>query len=152
MYDHARINPRNNQPIRYRIGINSINKLFDIHQFFNGDTLKIYGEPFLKTTTDAVVVSGEVVYLYKLDKSGKSALISNVPALSDSTKRFLGWVPADLLAEVGQNEVYHIDYSRYREFFVVCCQPNVYPIRWHYIMRIFRVRCCSIWMETRQGL
>lgn len=69
MYDHARINPRNNQPIRYRIGINSINKLFDIHQFFNGDTLKIYGEPFLKTTTDAVVVSGEVVYLYKLDKS-----------------------------------------------------------------------------------
>lgn len=46
MYDHARINPRNNQPIRYRIGINSINKLFDIHQFFNGDTLKIYGEPF----------------------------------------------------------------------------------------------------------
>lgn len=64
MYDHARINPRNNQPIRYRIGINSINKLFDIHQFFNGDTLKIYGEPFLKTTTDAVVVSGEVVYLY----------------------------------------------------------------------------------------
>lgn len=88
MYDHAYINPRNNQPIRYRIGINSINKLFDIHQFFNGDTLKIYGEPFLKTTTDAVVVSGEVVYLYKLDKSGKSALISNAPALSDSTKRF----------------------------------------------------------------
>ncbi len=43
MYDHAYINPRNNQPIRYRIGINSINKLFDIHQFFNGDTLKIYG-------------------------------------------------------------------------------------------------------------
>ena len=115
MYDHAYINPRNNQPIRYRIGINSINKLFDIHQFFNGDTLKIYGEPFLKTTTDAVVVSGEVVYLYKLDKSGKSALISNAPALSDSTKRFLGWIPADLLAEVGQNEVYHVDYSRYRD-------------------------------------
>lgn len=126
MYDHARINPRNNQPIRYRIGINSINKLFDIHQFFNGDTLKIYGEPFLKTTTDAVVVSGEVVYLYKLDKSGKSALISNVPALSDSTKRFLGWVPADLLAEVGQNEVYHIDYSRYRDS-LLCAVNLMYP-------------------------
>lgn len=126
MYDHAYINPRNNQPIRYRIGINSINKLFDIHQFFNGDTLKIYGEPFLKTTTDAVVVSGEVVYLYKLDKSGKSALISNVPALSDSTKRFLGWVPADLLAEVGQNEVYHIDYSRYRDS-LLCAVNLMYP-------------------------
>ena len=126
MYDHAYINPRNNQPIRYRIGINSINKLFDIHQFFNGDTLKIYGEPFLKTTTDAVVVSGEVVYLYKLDKSGKSALISNAPALSDSTKRFLGWIPADLLAEVGQNEVYHVDYSRYRDS-LLCAVNLMYP-------------------------
>lgn len=126
MYDHAYINPRNNQPIRYRIGINSINKLFDIHQFFNGDTLKIYGEPFLKTTTDAVVVSGEVVYLYKLDKSGKSALISNAPALSDSTKRFLGWIPADLLAEVGQNEVYHVDYSRYRDS-LLCTVNLMYP-------------------------
>lgn len=115
MYDHARLNPRNNQPIRYRIGINSIDRLFGIHQFFNGDTLKIYGEPFLKTKTDAAVVSGEIVYLYKLDQSGKSALISNAPALSDSTKRFLGWVPADLLAEVGQNEAYRIDCSRCRD-------------------------------------
>lgn len=80
----------------------------------------------MKTTTDAVVVSGEVVYLYKLDKSGKSALISNVPALSDSTKRFLGWVPADLLAEVGQNEVYHIDYSRYRDS-LLCAVNLMYP-------------------------
>lgn len=115
MYDHAYLNPRNNQPIRYRIGINSINKLFDIHQYFHGDTLSIYGEPFLKTKTGDKVVSGEIVYLYKLDKSGKSALISNTPTLADSTKRFLGWIPADLLAEAGQNEVYNIDYSRYRD-------------------------------------
>lgn len=115
MYDHAYLNPRNNQPIRYRIGINSLNKLFDIHQYFHGDTLSIYGEPFLKTKTGDKVVSGEIVYLYKLDKSGKSALISNTPTLADSTKRFLGWIPADLLAEAGQNEVYNIDYSRYRD-------------------------------------
>ena len=115
MYDHARLNSRNNHPIRYRVGINSVNKLFDIHQFFHGDTLEIYGEPFLKTKTEAGVVSGEVVYLYKLDKSGKSALISNVPALSDTTRRFLGWVPVDFLAEVGQNEVYDIGFSHYRD-------------------------------------
>lgn len=115
MYDHAYLNPRNNQPVRYRIGINSLNKLFDIHQYFHGDTLSIYGEPFLKTKTGDKVVSGEIVYLYKLDKSGKSALISNTPTLADSTKRFLGWIPADLLAEAGQNEVYNIDYSRYRD-------------------------------------
>lgn len=98
-----------------------------------------------------VVVSGEVVYLYKLDKSGKSALISNVPALSDSTKRFLGWVPADLLAEVGQNEVYHIDYSRYRDS-LLCAVNLMYPDTLALHKRIFRVRCCSTWMETRQGL
>lgn len=115
MYDHAHLNPRNNRPIRYRIGISSIDKLFDIHRFFNGDTLKLYGEPFLKTQMDTGVVSGEIVYLYKLDKSGKSALISDVPTLSDSTKRFLGWIPADFLAEVGQNEVYNIDHSRYHD-------------------------------------
>lgn len=115
MYDHAYLDPRNNQPIRYRIGINSINKLFDINHFFHGDTLNIYGEPFLKTKLDVGVVSGEIVYLYKLDKSGNSALISNAPALSDSTKRFLGWIPADLLAEAGQNEVYHVDYTQYHD-------------------------------------
>lgn len=115
MYDHAYLDPRNNQPIRYRIGINSINKLFDVNQFFHGDTLNIYGEPFLKTKLDVGVVSGEIVYLYKLDKSGKSALISNAPALSDSTKRFLGWIPADLLAEAGQNEVYNVDYTQYHD-------------------------------------
>lgn len=115
MYDHACLNPRNNQPIRYRIGINSIDRLFDIHQFFSGDTLKVYGDPFLKTQTADGVTTGEVVYLYKVDKTGKSALISNAPALSDTTKRFLGWVPFDLLAEVGQNEVYAVQYAQYRD-------------------------------------
>lgn len=115
MYDHAYLNPRNNQPIRYRIGINSIDRLFDIHQFFSGDTLKVYGDPFLKTQTTDGVTTGEVVYLYKLDKTGKSALISNAPALSDTTKRFLGWVPFDLLAEVGQNEVYVVQYAQHRD-------------------------------------
>ncbi len=42
----------------------------------DGKVVEIYGEPFLKTTTDAVVVSGEVVYLYKLDKSGKARNVS----------------------------------------------------------------------------
>lgn len=115
MYDHAYLNPRNNRPIRYRIGINSIERLFDIHQFFSGDTLKVYGDPFFKTKTDAVVTTGEVVYLFKVDKTGKSALISDTPALSDATKRFLGWVPFDLLAEVGQNEVYAVQYAQYRD-------------------------------------
>lgn len=38
----------------------------------------------------------------------------------------LGWVPADLLAEVGQNEVYHIDYSRYRDS-LLCAVNLMYP-------------------------
>lgn len=126
MYDHACLNPRNNQPIRYRIGINSIDRLFDIHQFFSGDTLKVYGDPFLKTQTADGVTTGEVVYLYKVDKTGKSALISNAPALSDTTKRFLGWVPFDLLAEVGQNEVYAVQYAQYRDS-LSCAVKLVHP-------------------------
>lgn len=122
MYDHAYIHPRNHQPIKYRIGLNSMDRLFDIPRFFHGDTLKIYGEPFLKTTMDAAVLSGEVVYVYKLDNRGKSALISNVPTLSDSTRRFLGWIPTDLLAEVGQHEAYHIDDSRYGDSLL--CRVN----------------------------
>lgn len=110
MYDHAYLNPRNNQPIKYRIGINSMDRLYDIHHFFKGDTLKVYDDPFLKNKMDAGVVTGEIVYLYKLDRTGKAALISNAPALSDTTKRFLGWVPFNLMAEVGQNEVYAVDY------------------------------------------
>lgn len=123
MYDHAYVNPRNNQPIRYRIGINSIDRLFDIRQFFSGDTLKVYGDPFLKTKTADGVTTGEVVYLYKVDKTGKSALISNTPELSDTTRRFLGWVPLDLLAEVGQNEVYAVQYAQYRDSLLCTVMP-----------------------------
>lgn len=110
MYDHAYLNPRNNRPIKYRVGINSIDRLYDINQFFKGDTLRVYDDPFLKNKMDAGVVTGEIVYLYKLDRTGKAALVSNAPALSDTTKRFLGWVPFDLIAEVGQNEVFAVDY------------------------------------------
>lgn len=109
MYDHAHISSTNNRPIRYRVGINSINRLLNFHQYFNGDTLKMYSDPFMKTILKCSVTTGEIVYVYKLDKTGKSALISDSPALSDTTMSAFGWVPADLLAEVGQNDSYKID-------------------------------------------
>lgn len=117
MYDHAYISPINNRPIRYRIGINSIHRLFDLKQYFNGDTLRMYSDPFLKSLLKCSVTTGDLVYLYKLDQTGKAALIADVPVLSDTTKSAFGWIPADLLAEVGQNEVYKTA--------VLCCQDSV---------------------------
>lgn len=108
LYDHAYISPDNNRPIKYRIGATDINGLHDIHRFFNGDTLKLYGDPFLRNKLDGGFISGEIVYLYKVDDSGKAALISDTPTLSDPSRTHLGWVPYSFIAEVGQDAAYRI--------------------------------------------
>lgn len=151
MYDHACLNPRNNQPIRYRIGINSIDRLFDIHQFFSGDTLKVYGDPFLKTQTADGVTTGEVVYLYKVDKTGKSALISNAPALSDTTKRF--WAGCLLTFLRRSARMKYMQCNTHSTVIPCHVRSNwCIPIPLPCTMRISKDSYCSIWTEIRNIL
>ena len=83
-----------------------LSRLFSLSRYFRGDTLSVYGEPFLKNRVDGGVLNGQIVYAYKYDKSKRSVLISDSPSLEDASRKILGWIPADLLAEVGQNRAF----------------------------------------------
>lgn len=106
MNNHAYIDKKNNRPIKYRIGMTELGRLFSLSKYFRGDTLSVYGEPFLKNRVDGGVLNGQIVYAYKYDKSKRAVLISDCPSLEDTSRRILGWIPADLLAEVGQNRAF----------------------------------------------
>lgn len=106
MNNHAYVDKKNNRPIKYRIGMTDLSRLFSLSRYFRGDTLSVYGEPFLKNRVDGGVLNGQIVYAYKYDKSKRSVLISDSPSLEDASRKILGWIPADLLAEVGQNRAF----------------------------------------------
>lgn len=115
-YDHAILNPKNNLPLKYRVGINSPSALFNLNASFNGDSLKIYDDPFLKNRQVKGVSNGEVLYVYKYSTNGEAALVSDKPVLTGTSGQLFGWVPSDMICPVGQNEV--IDISKFLENFM----------------------------------
>lgn len=113
MYDHAYINTKNNQPIKYRIGLTDLSRLYDMQRYFRGDTLNVYGEPLLKNKLEGGLLNGQIVYAYKHDKGKRAVLVSDRPALDDDSRKILGWIPADLIAEVGQNRSFLVGETQY---------------------------------------
>ena len=105
-YNHAFVSAENNRPIRYRVGASAIKRLFKLRPFCNTDTLIVYKDPFLRDKTEKGVLLGQIVYAYKYDESKQAVLIADKPTLADSSRTVLGWVPADMIAEIGQNRLY----------------------------------------------
>lgn len=112
-YDHAILNPKNNLPLKYRVGTNSPNALFNLNASFSGDSLKIYEDPFLKNQRAEGVPNGAVLYVYKYSTNGEAALVSDKPVLTETSGQLFGWIPSDMICPVGQNEV--IDISQFPE-------------------------------------
>lgn len=106
MFSHAYIDEKNNQPIKFRVGITDLKRLFNLTQYFSEDTLNVYGEPYLKNRLKGGLLNGQIVYAYKYDKTKRTVLVSDCPSLEDSSRKIFGWVPADLIAEVGQNRAF----------------------------------------------
>lgn len=105
-YDHSFLSPKNNKPLKYRIGVTDFKRLFNLNKFYNKDTLYCYNDPFLKNRLDKVFISNQIVYPYKYDQTRRSVLVSDKPIVSDTTQQIFGWIPADLITLVGQNEIY----------------------------------------------
>lgn len=108
IFSHAYIDEKNNQPIKFRVGITDLKRLFSLSQYFRGDTLNVYGEPFLKNQLKEGLLNGQIVYAYKYDKTKRTVLVSDRPSLEDTSRKVFGWVPADLIAEIGQNKAFLI--------------------------------------------
>lgn len=115
MYDHAYIDKENNQPVKFRVGLTQPNRLLDMGRYFRGDTLSVFGEPFLKNKMEGGLLSGQIVYAYKYDKSKRSVLVSDCPTLDDDSRKVFGWVPSDLIAEVGQNRSFLLSDGDYTD-------------------------------------
>lgn len=115
MFDHAYIDKENNQPVKFRVGLTQPNRLLDMGRYFRGDTLSVFGEPLLKNKMEGGLLSGQIVYAYKYDKSKRSVLVSDCPTLDDDSRKVFGWVPSDLIAEVGQNRSFLLSDGDYTD-------------------------------------
>ena len=115
MFDHAYIDKENNQPVKFRVGLTQPNRLLDMGKYFSGDTLNVFGEPLLKNRMEGGLLSGQIVYAYKYDKSKRSVLVSDCPTLDDDSRKVFGWIPSDLIAEVGQNRSFLLSDRNYSD-------------------------------------
>lgn len=107
-YDHAYVSPTNNRAVRYSVGVNRIERLYNLRRYLNGDSLILFSDPFLKTPCPYKIHTEQSVYAYKRDDVHKTVLISDCPQLSTDSTHFMGWVSMDMITAVGQNEVYRI--------------------------------------------
>lgn len=108
-FNHSFVSKDNNFPLRYRVGATRAARLSDLKTFFTKDSLNLYNDPFFLEKTKGKLVDGQIVYAYKYDVSRQAVLVADRPALSDSLRTVLGWVPSDLIAMVGQNRVFLLD-------------------------------------------
>ncbi|MBM6671799.1 MULTISPECIES: type VI secretion system protein TssR domain-containing protein [Bacteroidaceae] len=114
-YSHAFVDEKNNLPIKYRIGITHPGRLFNLSKYFRGDTLTVYNEPFLRNKIAGGLQNGQIVYVYKYDPSGRAALVSDCPSLEDTSRKILGWVPADFVAKAGQQQTFLLHTDNWRD-------------------------------------
>ena len=102
-FGHAFVSPTNNRPVKFRVGATTVNRLFNLHPYCKADSILVFKNPFFDDKTPKSVCWGQVVYAYKYDESKQAVLISDRPELSDTARKVLGWIPSDMIAEVGQN-------------------------------------------------
>lgn len=102
-FGHAFVSPINNRPVKFRVGATTVNRLFNLRPYCKADSILIFKNPFFDGRASKSVCWGQVVYAYKYDESKQAVLISDRPELSDTARKVLGWIPSDMIAEVGQN-------------------------------------------------
>lgn len=111
-FGHAFVSTSNNAPIRYRIGAASAEQLFNLHPYCQADTVSVFRDPFFYDKNGQSVIWGQIVYAYKYDKSKQAVLISDRPTLNDPSRKVLGWIPGNLIAEVGQNHSFLLNQEK----------------------------------------
>ena len=105
-FGHAFVSPSNHAPVKFRVGAVSAGRLFSLHPYCKTDSVLVFKDPFFGEKTAQSISWGQIVYTYKYDESKQAALISDKPMLNDPARKVLGWVPSDMIAEVGQNDAY----------------------------------------------
>ena len=105
-FGHAFVSPSNHAPVKFRVGAASTGRLFSLRPYCKADSVLVFKDPFFGEKTVQSIGWGQIVYAYKYDESKQAVLISDKPMLNDPARKVLGWVPSDMIAEVGQNDAY----------------------------------------------
>ncbi len=110
LFSHPKISEYNFRPLRYLLGINKLDALFNIKKHVAQDLVHVYDSPKLKNKIDKKFKLGQFVYLYKYSDTKASALVSNLKNMYDTvaTKQIMGWIPASMLKNIGQQQVLDI--------------------------------------------
>ena len=104
-FGHSFVSPINNAPVKFRVGVASVSRLFNLRSYCKEDSICVFNDPFFNRKTSQCVSWGQIVYAYKYDESKQAVLISDCPTLNCPERKILGWIPSDMIAEVGQNRV-----------------------------------------------
>lgn len=107
-YAHPKLSECNHKPMRYIIGVHDIKTLYTTGDYVKQDSVYVFKDPLFKEMSDKTLMLDQFVFLYKYDLSKKAALVSNLPHLKaeDSVSRTMGWIPASLVKQIGQQHVY----------------------------------------------
>ncbi len=106
-YNHSLLDPSNNRPLKYKVGVDATSAIFKLDSYFNKDTVALYKTPMMVNKIKENLKANQVVYPYKYDKEGKAVLVSNFPEIkTDEFSQIFGWVSADLLIPVQHEKVY----------------------------------------------
>ncbi len=107
-YNNSLISEVNNKPLKFKIGINNIEGLYELNKAFEGDSIRVFKDPFFKNTSTNKLALNQTVYPYKYNDTRKAVLISNKPMITDTIANVVGWVPANLITPIGQGYVYDL--------------------------------------------
>lgn len=110
-FSHSKVSSKNLKPIIYFLGIQNQETLFNLKKYIKKDSVLTYNDPNLKIVSKQKFNTNQLVYLYKYNSNKTAALISNVKHLqtSDSLSRKVGWVPSQLIKNIGQRKVLKIN-------------------------------------------
>ncbi len=108
-FSYPKISESNLNPVVYLLGGNDLKTLINFRKYVQKDSVKTYTDPKLKVPAKKSFNTNQFVYLYKYNINKTAALISNKKHIhaSDSLERVMGWVPVQLIKNIGQRKVWN---------------------------------------------
>ncbi|MCT4663708.1 MAG: hypothetical protein N4A45_00575 [Flavobacteriales bacterium] len=107
-YQAAKISPHNYQPIEYITGVHDVHTLLDLRYWTKKDSIQLYADPQLNNPFKKLPLH-QFVHLFKVSRGEKALLIgtrAEIPTKEEEKeKAVFGWIPTELLREIGQREV-----------------------------------------------
>lgn len=112
-YSRAMQNQANLKYVKYFVACNTLDNLFSSTKNVKKNALLLKNDPNLESLGKKNIKLNDFVYVYKINKTTKSAFVSNFDDLKtkDTTNLKYGWVPLQYLNPIEDNMVIKIDAS-----------------------------------------